>query len=262
MSDSGETLGADLRKLALRALIAGAVGGIACVAGALVAPEAFFSAYLAAFHYALGFGLGCLMLLMIYHLTGGAWGFLLRRILEAGTRTLPVLAALFIPIAIGARHLFPWAQPELADSLRVLQHQRPYMNLPLFLTRGVIYFAIWNGLAFALSRWSRRQDETGDPALARRMSALSAAGLVAVGLTLHFASIDWLMALQPAFRSTIFGPLMGSAQVLSAHAFVLIVLAVLLRRTPVGEYTSPDAFNDLANLLLTFLVVFAYMVYF
>jgi hypothetical protein len=249
-------------RLALRSLVVGLVGAVACVIGVIVAPQAFVAAYLAAYHYALGFGLGCLMLLMIYHLTGGAWGFLLRRILEAGARTLPVLAALFLPIALGLRHLFPWAEPELAKSLPILEHQRPYMNLLLFLTRAVAYFAIWCALAVVLSRWSRRQDESGDPALANRMAALSAGGLVAVALTLHFAAIDWVMALQPTFHSTIFGPLLGGGQVLSAHAFALIVLALLLRRTPLGMYASPDAFNDLANLLLTFLVVFAYMVYF
>jgi hypothetical protein len=262
VTDTGETLRTDLRRLALRSLVAGAVGALACLVGALVAPEAFFPAYLAVYHYVLGFGLGCLMLLMIYHLTGGAWGFLLRRILEAGARTLPILAILFLPIVVGLRHLFPWAQPELAESLRVLEHQRRYMNLPLFLVRAVAYFAVWCGLAIVLSRWSRQQDQGTDPGIERRLGALSAAGLIAVALTLQFMSVDWLMALQPAFRSTIFGPLMGSAQVLSAHALVLIVLALLLPRTPLGEYAAPDALNDLGNLLLTFLVVFAYMVYF
>jgi hypothetical protein len=262
VTDRGETLRAELGRWALRALIAGVVGALACVVGALTMPDAFFAAYLAAFHYVLGFGLGSLMLLMIYHLTGGAWGFLMRRIFEAGARTLPVLAALFLPILVSLPHLFPFANPALVESLPSVKHQRPYMNMPLFVSRAAIYFAIWIGLAFVLNRWSRRQDQRSDALLEKRLATLSAAGLVAVGLTLFFASIDWLMALQPAFRSTIVGPLMGSGQVLSAHGLALIVLSVLLRRTALGEYAAPGAINDLGNLLLTFVVVFAYMVYF
>ena len=262
MSSQGPHSGLNLRRQALVSLAAGVIGLAACLTGALLAPAAFFPAYLAGYRFFLGIGLGCLVLLLIYHLTGGAWGFLLRRILEAGTRTIPLLALLFIPLLLGLRQLFPWARPDLVESTHLLQHQRPYMNLPFFIVRAVIYFSIWIGSAIVVNLWSRRHSETGDAALSRRLATFSAAALVAFGVTLHFASIDWLMSLQPVFHSTMIGPLVGSGQVLSAQALALLVLALLLYRTPLAQYASADVFYDLGNLLLTFVIVWAYMVYF
>jgi hypothetical protein len=261
MSSEPPFLLPQLGRLTRPALFVGLGGAAGCAIMAWLAPGAFFPAYLAAYHFVLGIGLGCLVLLMIYHLTGGAWGFLLRRILEAGTRTLPLLAILFLPLALGLGVLFPWAQPGAADSEQ-LRHQRPYMNAPFFFARAAAYFGVWVCAALLLEVWSRRQERSGDPVWVRRLGTASAIGLVCYGVTIHFASIDWLLALQPAFRSTIFGLLMGSGQLLTAHAVAVIVFAVLVRGSALGEYASPDAVNDLGNLMLTFVVVFGYMVYF
>ena len=68
-----------------------------------------------------------MVLLMVYHLTGGSWGFLIRRILEAGMRTLPLLAVLFLPIACGIRYLYLWAQPDVVAASPKLQYQQFYL---------------------------------------------------------------------------------------------------------------------------------------
>lgn len=262
MSSPPPAVNLDFRRQALWSLVAGVVGLIACLVGGLLMPAAFFPAYLAAHQFFLGIGLGCLVLLMIYHITGGAWGFMLRRILEAGVRTIPVLAILFIPLLFGLKQLFPSVRHDLIESNHLVHHQWPYMNLPFFIVRTIAYFAIWIAMSIVLNRWSRRHEETGDHVLPGRLATFSAASLVVFGITLHFASIDWLMALQPVYHSTMIGPLYGSGQVLSAHAVALLVLAYLLRRTALAEYTSPDVLNDLGNLLLTFVIIWAYMAYF
>src|SRR5262249_23892298 len=91
----------------------------------------FFRAYLAAYVFYLGLALGSFALLALYHLTGGAWGFLIRRVLEAGMRTLPLLAFLFMPVGFGAWHLYPWARwtsEEIAATPN-LQIKHIYLNL-------------------------------------------------------------------------------------------------------------------------------------
>jgi hypothetical protein len=231
------------------------------VVGALFDPAQFFRAYLAAYQFYLGIALGCFAILMVYHLTGGAWGFLIRRILEAGMRTLPLLAVLFMPIVGGVGYLYMWAQPETVAHDVSLQHKQIYLNIPFFSLRAVFFFAAWLIIAYFLSSWSRRQDQASDPALPRKLRLLSAPGLIVYGATITFASIDWVMSLEPHWSSTIFGPQFASGQLLSGQAFTLIVLGWLVARPPLAGITSPEVLNDLGNLLFTFLVIWAYMTF-
>jgi hypothetical protein len=251
-----------LERLQWRALVVGAVALAVCVVGAFFSPTQFFRAYLVAYLFFLGLAHGCFAILMIYHLTGGAWGFLIRRVLEAGMRTLPLMAVLFIPIACGVEFLYDWADPSLVAASRALQHKQVYLNVPFFIGRAVLYFVLWVGIAFLLSRWSREQDRTGDPALARRLTSLSGPGLAVYGVTITFASVDWVMSLQPAFRSTIFGPLFASGELLTGFACALVVMAWLVARPPLARLVSVEALNDLGNLLFTFLIIWAYMEFF
>jgi hypothetical protein len=243
-------------------LVVGVGALVACVVGAFFSPEQFFRSYLASYLFYQGLGLGCLAILMLFYLTGGAWGFLIRRLLEAGTRTLPLLALLFIPVGLGARYLFLWARPEAVAQDASLQRQQIYLNLPFWWGRAVLFFAIFLALAYFLNAWSRREDETGDRRYARWLENLSGPGLVAYGICMHFGAVDWVMSLQPAFHSSIFGPVVVSGQVLSALAMVLVALGWAARRPPLDGALSVEVLGDLGNLLLTFLIVWAYMVFF
>ena len=252
----------ELAPLQRRALVVGAAALVICAVGAFFSPAQFFRAYLTAYQFFLGIALGSLGILMIYYLTGGAWGFLIRRILEATTRTLPLLAILFVPIACGLPKLYLWAQPEMVAESKNLQHKQLYLNEPFFWVRALLFFLSWSVLAYFLNARSRQQDQTGDPNLARKLTRMSALGLVVYGLTITFASVDWIMSLQPAFRSTIFGPIVASGELLSGHAFALLVLAWLLTRPGMVKLASVEAIGDLGNLLLTFLVIWSYLVWF
>ena len=151
---------------------------------------------------------------MVHQVSGGAWGVVIRRILGAATRTLPLLTVLFIPIALGLHSLYPWADEAHVAEDPILQWKQPYLNVPFFLARAAIYFAVWNAIAFLLNKWSLEQDATGDPTIPRKMQVLSAGGLLAYGLTITFASFDWLMSLEPHWFSTIYGVLIMGGQAL------------------------------------------------
>jgi hypothetical protein len=245
-----------------RSMGIGVVALVACAVGALWDPGQFFRAYLAAYAFYLGIGLGSMAVLMIYHLTGGTWGLLIRRPLEAAMRTLPLLAVLFVPIACGIRELYVWAQPEAVAHSAKLQYQQFYLNPGFFWIRAAAYFLVWLAIAFLLSLWSRQEDRSGNPRLAWKSRQLSAFGAVAYGISIHFASVDWVMSLEPVFHSTIWGPLFAFGQLLSGLAFALIVFARLVGRPPLAEVVSPKAVNDLGSLLFTFLVAWAYMAWF
>jgi hypothetical protein len=251
-----------MRRLQGRALAVGVAASVLCAVAAWFNPSQFCRAYLAAYLFFLSISHGCLAVLMVYHLTGGAWGYLIRNILEAGMRTLPLLAVLFVPIALGMGYLFLWADPQGHEVSEQWRHREAYLNVPFFIGRAIGCFALWLAVVYFLSAGSRAQERTGNPAIARRLTKLSGPGLVIYGVTIFFASIDWLMSLIPDSRSTIIAPLFASGEVLVGFACALLFMAWLVARPPVNEAVSVEAVNDLGSLLFTFVIIWAYMAFF
>jgi len=243
------------------ALVVGCVALAACGAGWFLAPDALLRAYLFGFVFFAGLSLGCLAIAMLQHLTGGAWGIPIRRILESGTRTLPLVAILFLPIAFGLERLYPWARPKEVAKDAILQAKEAYLNVPFFLARAAFYFAVWILIAWFLNRWSLEQDRAGSPALTRRLQMLSAAGLVAYGLTMTFASIDWVMSLEPRWFSTMYGVMIIAGQALNALAFVTAALVLMSPRRPYADFVRTSHYHDLGKLLLAFVMFWCYVAF-
>jgi hypothetical protein len=248
----------ELADLQRRYLLAGLAGVALSLIGLFLNPRQFLQSYLMAYMLCLGVTLGCLALGMVHQLSGGAWGVVLRRPIGAASRTLPVLTALFLPIAFGVHFLYPWTDADLVARSEFLHHKRLYLNIPFFLIRAAVYFVVWNALAYFLSAWSLEQDRNPDPRIARRMQRLSAGGLLGYGLTITFASFDWLMSLDPEWFSTMYGVLIIGGQGLSAMAFLILVVAWLSNRPPLDRIVQPSHFHDLGNLTLAFVMLWAY----
>jgi hypothetical protein len=238
------------------ALIAGVAGLVVCAIGFVVAPDHLFRAYLIGYLFWLGIALGSLALMMVHHQSGGAWGVVVRRIFEASSRTLPLLAVLFLPLVLGMPRLYPWTHADHVAQDAVLQHKALYLNTPFFLVRALFYFACWIGLAIVLNRLSREQD-AGNAAATRRMQVLSGPGLVLYGLTITFASVDWVMSINPHWFSTMFGFLFMGGQGLAALAFTIVV-ATVLWRGPLHGALNDGHFHDLGKLMLAFVMLWAY----
>ncbi len=244
-----------------RSLVIGVIAAIASVAGAFIAPDSFYSAYLTGFMFWLGLSLGCMAILMLYHLVGGAWGTLIRRILESGMMTLPLMFVLFIPILLHLPNLYFWARAGVltdpkTDS-KIVEIAHSYLNFNGILLRYIVYFAIWFGMAYFLNRWSTEQDSiAGQSTL--RFRAMSSIGLVIYSLTISFAVIDWVMSLQARWISTIYGLLFVAGEALSAFCFVVVIESILGKRKPMSEYLTDTEVHDHGKFMLTFVMVWAY----
>ncbi|MGE3519763.1 MAG: hypothetical protein AB7J63_12500 [Vicinamibacterales bacterium] len=239
-------------------LLAGAAGAVLSVLGYVTDPDQFFTSYLMGYMLVLGLTLGALAFTMIHQLSGGAWGVVARQTLGAATRVLPFLTILFLPIVAGMHHLYEWTHEEVVAADPVLLGKQAYLNVQFFLIRAVIYFAVWNALAFLLNRWSKEQDAGGDPALPLRMQRLSAGGLVLFAITMTFASFDWMMSRDPHWFSTIYGALVMGGQALSTLAFQIVILVYLSKRKPMSEALTRTYLNDIASLMFAFVVLWAY----
>jgi hypothetical protein len=254
-----DTLQSDVTRLEKRALILGLVALVVCVAGGFHSPVQFFRSYLLGYIFWLGVALGCAAILMLHHLVGGGWGFPIRRMLESGTRTLLLMAAFTVPLLFGLRQLYIWANPAIAHAEMGAEWKALYLNVPFFVVRVAVYFAAWILLAHFLNKWSLEQDRTANAGLTQRLQGLSGPGLLIYGLTVTFASIDWVMSLEPTWFSTIYGMIFMVTQALSAMSLVIVVMLLLSKAKPLSDLISPLALNDLGNLLLTFTMLWAYL---
>ena len=246
----------ELDGLRSRALIAGAIGLVGCAIGFIFDRDHLFRSWLIAYLLFLGIALGSMALLMIQHLSGGAWG-VFRRIFEASSRTLPLLALMFLPVVLGMGTLYSWTHAEHVAADAVLQHKAPYLNVPFFLVRALIYFAGWIGIAWTMSRWSRRQDD-GDMSVNMRLQYLAGAGIVFYAFAATFAGIDWVMSINPHWFSTLFGFITVAGHGLSALSFTIVVSTFLSRRAPMEAILKPSHFHDLGKLSLAFVMLWAY----
>ena len=252
---------AELARLGRGGMILGAVGlGLAAIGFATVDRASFLQSYLIAFIFWIGITLGSMAVLMIQHLTNGKWGLVSRRILEASTRTLPLMALLFLPIWFNLPTLYKWARPEAASD-PIIQQKVAYLNPTFFGIRAVIFFAVWGALIYVLNKWSREQDER--PAqpkgpIDRRFRMLSGPGLVLYVVTITFMSVDWIMSLDPHWYSTIFGVLTLGGQGLATMAFTIVVLASLVRFAPMSGIADAGTFHDLGKLMFAFVMLWAY----
>jgi hypothetical protein len=216
---------------------------------------AFFQAYLPAYLFWLGLVMGSMAVLMLQYLTGGGWGVAIRPFLEPALRTLPAAALFFLPIAIGLGDIYPWVHPH-GEHTSLIAQKAPYLNVPFFLFRAVLYFAVWLVWARLLLRWGK--DAEGEPGShTTRLQVLSGGGLVMYGLTMTFASVDWAMSLSPEWFSTIYGLLFMVGQALSALA--LAAAAASFTRTPRGPAVATEHLHDFGNLLLAFVMLWAYL---
>ncbi len=239
----------------------GVIGIIICLIGWIVSPHEFFMSYLTGWLVWFGIAAGSLLWLMIHFLTGGRWGFPLRRSLEAAAGTLPLLALLFVPILFGLRELYPWMQPAIVAASEVLEKKRAYLNAPGFIIRTAVFFIIWIWIAHLLRKWSREQDETHSPEPMKKLRKLSGVAIALYPFMATIVYVDWIMSLEKDWYSTMFPILICIGQMLGALAFMIILLAWLAPRTALSKVTGRENFHHLGSLLLAFTMMWAYMAF-
>jgi len=248
---------ADIDVRRSRALVIGAGALLLCAVGFFLNRDQFFRAWLIGYMLWLGVALGSMGLMMIHHLSGGAWGMVVRRVWEASSRTLPLLTVLFIPVALGLNRLYPWTHAELMQTNEILRHKSVYLNPTFFLARAAVYFIGWNLIAWRMTALSRAQD-AGNIAATRSMQRLSGGGLVFLALSITFVGVDWFMSLNPDFYSTMFGFLFLNYLGLAGLAFTIIMATYLRGTEPMAELFRPSHFADYGKLTLAFVMMWAY----
>ena len=250
-----------------RCLVVGAVFAVLALIGAILHWHIFLRAWLFSFMFWLGLTTGSLALLCLQYTSGGNWGRLGRRIWEAAAGNWWLMGLFWLPIAVGAKVLYPWARiyDDPSKTAELLAHYGAdkihyYLNVPFFWVRGVIFFAGWAILLYFLKRWSVREEAgVTTPAQFVRIQNLSGFGIVFFGFSITFASIDWTMSLYPEWWSTVWGMLFMVGQVLTTFCFTIWLLTRLAAVEPISRMFKVDYLHDFGKLMFAFVVLWAYL---
>lgn len=249
-----------IARLQRGALAVGVIGLIACAYGAYSTPADFYRSYLIAFLLVLGLSLGSLGLLMLHHLTNGHWGVVIRRPLEAATRTLYLVVFLFVPIVFGMNSLYSeWMNPEKVKAAPLSDLQSRYLTAYGFKVRALIYFVVWLALVVGFNSWSKTQDtNTQDRSLRRRFKFFAGPGIILYVFVMTFAAIDWAMSISPHWASTIYGFIFVIGQLISSMSLMIAVVVLLSRTAPYDHILQERHIHNLGKFLLAFVMLWAY----
>jgi hypothetical protein len=237
------------------------LGGAACALLGAANPQQFFFSWLVSFLFFLSLALGALFFVLIQYASQGGWGIVVRRIGETIFATLPVMAALFLPLLLGVHDLYSWSVPGAADRDALLRWKAPFLNVPFFVIRAAFYFGCWSTIALLYYRLSRGQDETGDPAVSARLRRLAGPSIIILALTQSFASIDWIVSLTPHWYSTMFGVYFFAGSFVGFIALLSVVASAMRQAGLLDTVITADHLQDLGKFLFAFSAFWAYIAF-
>ena len=267
-----------------RALIVAAVSGLISLAF-LISPmgrEHLMRGYLMGFMMCFNFCGGALVLLMVQYLSGGKWGLILRRPLEAMTRTIGAVIVMMIPVFLFAKHLYLyWAYPNSEATLHayqaglITQEQQLCMNLKramLSPSSSIVQAIVVLGFMFfvitMLNKWSIARD--ADPAAGTpasfdrwRVTFENLAGpctLLYVILMTAFV-ITFLKALDVTWYSSVYGLQLLVGQGYAVFALGIFTLIVLSRYEPIKTMFRTTEQHDLGKLAFAFTMLNIYLTF-
>jgi hypothetical protein len=237
------------------------LGAVACAVLGAGNPRQFFFSWLVSFLFFLSLALGGLFFVLIQYATQGGWGIVVRRIGETIFTTIPLMGALFVPLVFGLHDLYAWSVPGAAEHDALLQWKAPFLNVPFFLIRAVIYFGLWSAIALLYYRASRGQDATGDPAVSARLRLLAGPSIIVLALTQTFASIDWIVSLTPHWYSTMFGVYFFAGSFVGFIALLSVVTTAMRGARLLDTVISPEHMHDVGKFLFAFTCFWAYIAF-
>jgi hypothetical protein len=222
-----------------------------------------------------GFAVGGLALLMVQYCTGGKWGLLLRRPLEAMSRTLPLVFVYWLVIAFSLKKLYLWAAVTDVDAAlksgwinevqaHAIEFKRPMLNPAAFIAVSLFCFAIWAFYTWRLNSLGLQRDAASPdttPRWIKQFENISGPGIVVYALTMTAAVIYWVMSLDPTWYSSVYGLLFLVGQAYSVLALGIIVSLSLSQAEPFKTLLRQTEQHDLGKFTFAFVMLNIYLAF-
>ena len=239
----------------------GIAGLLVSAYGYFTNADQFFFSYLVSFTFFTGIAIASVFMVMFHHITKSKWGVVVRRIPETFGANIWIWALFAIPVLLGIHNLYHWSHEDAVAADKILKGKSAYLNTPFFIIRQVIYFAIWGFVGHKLFKASIEMDKTGDWGISSLMRKVSAPAIPLFGLSIAFASFDWLMSLDPHWFSTMFGVYFFAISFQSFWA-VMILMVFFLQRSGYLKNTIGQAhIYDMGAWMFAFTVFYAYIAF-
>ncbi|HMD77803.1 MAG TPA: hypothetical protein VKG86_10555 [Terracidiphilus sp.] len=260
-----------------RALAIGSVFSVVAVVLAVAdgSIDHLLRAWLLGLMLTFGFSVGGLALLMVQYCTGGKWGLLLRRPLEAMSRTLLLVFAYWLVIAFSLKKLYLWAAVTDVDAAlksgwinevqaHAIEFKRPMLNPEMFWLVSLLCFAIWAFYTWRLNDLGlKRGAESADttPYWIKKFENISGPGIVVYAITMSAAAIYWVMSLDPTWYSSVYGLLFLVGQGYLVLALGIIVAVSLSKGEPFKTILRQTEQHDLGKFAFAFVMLNIYLAF-
>lgn len=252
---------ADLSKFKSFGVIMAVVGFAGMFLLGMSNMDGLFGSYMFGFSFWLSVTFGCLGLTLLHHTVRGSWSFAILRLLESGGgwMSLLLMALLFLPIVLfGMPHLYEWMHSDVVQGDPVLRGKTAYLNQGFWTLRYAVYFLIWIFFAWKLRKSTERQEENLNFREEASRSSWGAVGMVTFMLTATFATIDWLMSMNPHWYSTMYGVWLVVGSAYAALAFCTAILCANAEKEPFRSIISPNLTKDLGNMMFVMTMLWGY----
>jgi len=255
-----ETTNAIIGRLRSNAIIIGIIGVLGLAATYLTGgQEQFYRSYLFGYIFWVCLGLGCFALTLLIHSIRAGWGTPIIRLLEAGAATLPWMGLLLIPIIMGASDIYSWMDTQKMQSDHILSKKTWYLNQNAWIIRLVIYFVVWTIFVKVLTRYSDRQDRTGDLITMNGLANWASPGIVVFMVTGNFFITDLVMSLDPYWFSTIYGVTFAVGEAIAAITFMILLMLSWRHKAPFSAGVSSTRLHDWGKFLLALVLFWTYV---
>jgi hypothetical protein len=229
--------------------------------GFLIEPHRSLFMYLVLFMYLISLGLGPLFIITLEYLAGAVWSVPIRRVAEALVSILPAAAIIGIPLLFSMHSIFEWTHADVVAHDPILKGKVAWLNIPSFVIRYVLYFAIWITFWKIFTANSKKQDESKDQNLTTRNIRWSAFFMVLFAFTLTIAAVDWMMSLSPHWFSTMYGVYYFAGTVLSGFALLTLFVIPLKQKGYLHPKMSNQNLYPLGTFMFAFNAFWCYIAY-
>jgi len=238
----------------------------------------FLRAWLHGFMMCFNLCFGGMLILMLQYLTGGKWGLIIRRPLEAMSRTIPLVFLLFLPVGIfGASmgKLYVWAKyADWATALKnglisndvahAIHYKHAILNTTSFWVVSLIVFGILALYVTLLNKWSLQRDADREPNVTYwriKFENLSGFGILLYSMLLFVVAIYWIMSLDPTWYSTVYGFQYLVAEAYGVLALSILTLIGLSKAEPIRSLFRLTEQHDLGKLCFAFTMLNMYLAF-
>ncbi len=235
-----------------------AVGIAAVVVGFTTDPSRTWANLLLNNMFFLTISIGALMFYSLQYITQSSWSAMFQRIPLALGAFLPVAAILMLLLYFGLPDIYKWAQPNITETDKLIAHKSPFLNVPFYMIRMVVYFTLWISLGYALRKFSVKEDQKADIKYYKKSSFFSKVFVFISVIFFSLAAIDWIMTIDAHWYSTLFG---FRVMVTSMYYAVALIVLLLFFLNDKGYFTQLNKAhrNDLARYLFRFSIIFGYL---